>query len=456
MSSAVETAPRRRGQVFAWGLWNWGADAYNIVILTFVFSVFIVSSYFVDPAIVTAYADGKGSAAAIQAYNSAIAGLTSDFSWTITIAGIVMALIAPLVGRAADRGGRRKMWLGIYTGLMILACLVLFFVQGQPAFFWFGTIMIAVGGIFYELASVNYNAMLVQISTRKNIGRVSGFGWGMGYLGGIVLLILALVGFIFGDGPYWFGATTDNGLNIRMIALLVTVWCLVFTMPVLFAVPSNQAVAPGERSGLFEAYRAIGRSIAKLFRTDRRTFNFLIASMVFRDGLAAVFTFGGILAATVFGFSKTEVILFAIAANVFAGLGVFVGGALDDRIGPKRVIVAALSIISVVGLALFFLHDGGKIVFWIGGIILGACVGPAQSASRSLMARLAPAGNEGEIFGLYAFTGRATVYIGTALFGLFVAISGATYWGILGIIVVVLAGLLMLLPIKVGNITHEA
>ena len=458
MTSSAVDQPIRRGRVFAWGLWNWGADAYNIVILTFVFSVYIVSSYFVDPAIVAAYNNAggaSGSGPAIDAYNSAIAGLTAQLSWTITIAGILMALVAPLVGRAADRGGHRKMWLGIYTGLMILSCATLFFVQGQPSFFWFGVIMLAVGGVFYELASVNYNAMLTQISTRKNIGRVSGFGWGMGYLGGIVLLILALVGFIFGDGPYWFGVTSDDGMNIRMIAVLVTIWCIIFTIPVLFSVEENRALAPGSRAGFIEAYRAIGRSIRDLFNNDRRTFNFLLASMIFRDGLAAVFTFGGILAATVFGFSKTEVILFAIGANVVAGIGVFLGGLFDDIIGPKRVIVVALSVISLVGLGLFFFHDGGQIVFWVGGLLLGFCVGPAQSASRSLMARLAPAGKEGEIFGLYAFTGRATVYIGTALFGLFVAISGATYWGILGIILVVLAGLIMLLPIKVDRINHE-
>lgn len=454
MTATVDARPAPRRQVISWGLWNWGADAYNIVILTFVFSVYMVSSYFVDPAIVEAYnkaggAEGTGPAKA--AYDAATTQLTSDFSLIITFSAIALAVLAPVIGQSADRGGRRKMWLGIYTGLMLVTCFMLFFVQGQPSFFWFGAILIGAGGIFYELASVNYNAMLVQVSTPKNIGRVSGFGWGMGYLGGIVLLLVSLVGFILGDGPYLFGITSDNGMNIRVIAILVAVWCLVFTLPVLITVPENSALEPGKRIGPIESYKRVGLSIARLFRNDRQTFNFMLASMVFRDGLAAVFTFGGILAATVFGFSKTEVILFAVAANVIAGIGVFIGGALDDKLGAKTVIVGALITMSVAGIAMFFLHADGKLAFWVCGLVLCLCVGPAQSSSRSLMARLAPVGNEGEIFGLYAMTGKATIFIGSAMFYAFVTAFGATYWGILGIIIVILAGLFLLLPVKVGN-----
>jgi UMF1 family MFS transporter len=453
MTVTAETRPVPRRQVISWGLWNWGADAYNIVVLTFVFSVYMVSSYFIDPAIVDAYNAAGGAAStgpAKDAFTAATAHLTSDYSLVITISAIVLAVLAPVIGQSADRGGRRKLWLGIYTGLMLASCFLLFFVQGQPSFFWYGAILIGAGGIFYELASVNYNAMLVQISTRKNIGRVSGFGWGMGYLGGIVLLLVSLVGFILGDGPYWFGVTSDNGMNIRVIAILVAVWCLIFTLPVLFTVPENAALEPGKRLGPIEAYKRVGKSVAQLFRNDRPTFNFMLASMVFRDGLAAVFTFGGILAATVFGFGKTEVILFAVAANIIAGIGVFIGGALDDRFGPKAVIVSALTVMSVAGVAMYFLHDGGKLAFWVCGLVLCLCVGPAQSSSRSLMASLAPVGNEGEIFGLYAMTGKATIFIGSLMFYTFVTIFGATYWGILGIIIVILAGLFLLLPVKVG------
>ncbi len=453
MTANVDARPAPRRQVISWGLWNWGADAYNIVILTFVFSVYMVSSYFVDPAIVEAYNKAGGAAGtgpAKVAFDTATTHLTSDFSLIITISAIVLAVLAPVIGQSADRGGRRKHWLGIYTGLMLVTCCMLFFVQGQPSFFWMGAILIGAGGIFYELASVNYNAMLVQISTSKNIGRVSGFGWGMGYLGGIVLLLVSLVGFILGDGPYLFGITSDNGMNIRVIAILVAVWCLIFTLPVLFTVPENAALEPGKRIGPIESYRLVFRSIARLFQNDRQTFNFMLASMIFRDGLAAVFTFGGILAATVFGFGKTEVILFAVAANVIAGIGVFVGGALDDKFGGKAVIVGALVTMSIAGIAMFFLHAEGKTAFWVCGLVLCLCVGPAQSSSRSLMARLAPVGNEGEIFGLYAMTGKATIFIGSAMFYAFVTIFGATYWGILGIIIVILAGLFLLLPVKVG------
>jgi UMF1 family MFS transporter len=440
-----------RTQVISWGLWNWGADAYNIVVLTFVFSVYLTSSLFIDPQIVAAYhaaGGAAGSGPAQAAYESATSQLTSNYSLVMVITGLLLAALAPVMGQAADRGGRRKRWLGLYTALMTISCFLLVFVQGQPSFFWIGAILIGAGGIFYELAGVNYNSMLTQISTPATIGRVSGFGWGMGYLGGIVLLLISLVGFVLGDGPYWFGVTSDNGMNIRVIAVLVAVWCVIFTLPVLFTVPENSATTPGDHVGVLESYRLVGRSIARLYRSDRQTFRFLIASMVFRDGLAAVFTFGGILAATVFGFSSTGVILFAVGANVVAGIGVFLGGVLDDRFGSKAVIVTALSVLSLVGLALFFLHDAGPLAFWVGGLVLALCVGPAQSSARSQMARMATPGNEGEIFGLYAMTGKATIFIGSLMFYAFVSLFGATYWGIIGIVLVVLVGLLLLLPVR--------
>lgn len=451
-SLAITPAPKR--QVISWGLWNWGADAYNIVVLTFVFSVYLTSSYFINPAIVTAYKAAGGAnstGAAKAAYDSAQNDLTSHYSLVMTIAGLVLAVLAPAIGQQADRGGRRRFGLAAFTALMMLSCFGLFFVQGQPSFFWVGVALVGAGGIFYELASVNYNAMLVQISTRSNIGRISGFGWGMGYLGGIVLLLITLVGFVFGDGPYWFGVTSDNGMNIRVIAILVAVWCLIFTTPVLFAVPENRALDRGTRVGVIGSYKLVGKRIAQLFRENRTAFNFLIASMVFRDGLAAVFAFAGILAANVFGFSGTQVILLAIAANVVAGLGVFLSGVLDDKFGPKKVIVTSLIALCVMGLFVFVMHDGGPIWFWIGGCSLAFFVGPAQSSSRSLMARLAPAGSETEIFGLYAMTGKATIFVGSLMFYAFVTIFGATYWGILGIVLTLFIGLLLMLRVSVAS-----
>ena len=427
-------------------------SAFNALITTFVFSVYLTSSYFIDPKIVAAYKAAGGAAGASgvakAAYDSASAALSSGLGWALAIGGIVVALIAPIVGQRTDAGGKRKLWLGINTVIVVVVTALMFFVQATPSFFLLGIVLLTVGTIFYEMAGVTYNAMLLQVSTRKTIGRVSGFGWGAGYLGGIVVLVISLVGFILGDPPYWFGISDDAGMNIRVIAIFAAVWALVFAIPVLVAVPENTAVDPDARLGILASYRKLFRRIKDLYVNERPTFYFLAASAVFRDGLAAVFTFGGVLAGVVFGFTATQVIFFAIAANIVAGIGVFVAGVFDDKFGPKPVIVTSLIGLVITGLALFFLHDSGQTAFWVGGLILTLFVGPAQSSSRTFLGRLAPAGSEGEIFGLYATTGRAISFLAPALFALFVGVGGAAYWGILGIVIVLLAGLLLLIPLR--------
>jgi UMF1 family MFS transporter len=323
----------------------------------------------------------------------------------------------------------------------------MFFVEGTPDFFILGLVLITVATVFYEMANVNYNAMLLQISTPSNVGRISGFGWGLGYLGGIVVLVIALLGFILGD-VHWFGVTEDAGLNIRYIALLAAIWSAIFAIPVLLFVPENTAVDPDAKLGIFGSYAKVFRKIGHLAKTAPQTFYFLLASAVFRDGLVGVFTFGGILAGKVFGLSDTEVIFFAIGGNLIAGLGVFAGGILDDRFSSKGVIVGSLFGLVISGTMLFVLHDGGPMVFWVFGLLLTMFVGPAQAAGRSLLARLAPEGGEGELFGLYATTGRAISFITPALFALFVTLGGADYWGILGIVAVLALGLVLMIPLR--------
>ena len=195
--------------------------------------------------------------------------------------------------------------------------------------------------MFAEFAAVNYNAMLPQISTPRTVGRISGFGWGMGYLGGIVALALVL--FLFVQPAFdWPGASEDGALNLRLVAVFSAVWFLGFGLPVLFAVPELPRPAASARRGILASYRALGRTIAGLARTEPHTLFFLGASAVFRDGLAAVFTFGGVIAAGTFGFALSEVIVFAIVGNVVAAAGAVIGGVLDDRVGPKHVIVGSL------------------------------------------------------------------------------------------------------------------
>lgn len=413
-------------RVIAWGLWDWGSAAFNAVVTTFVFTVYLTST---------------------EAFGG-VATVSAQLAWWTAGAGVIIALVAPITGQRSDQLGRRKLWLGLntYAVVAITACLA--FIAPQANLLWVGLFLLAAGNIFFEFASVNYNAMLSQVSTSKNVGKVSGFGWGLGYIGGIVLLLVLYFGLISPDVG-WFGVTSEGGWNVRVAMLFAAVWMGLSAIPVLLAVPETPArIGSDERLGFLASYRKLGHDIAELWRSSRQTAIFLIASAVFRDGLAGVFTFGGVLAAGTFGFSSGEVIIFAIVANLVAGVSTITVGLLDDRIGPKPVILGALIGLVVCGLAVFFLHDGGQSMFWIFGLGLCVFVGPAQSASRSFLSRTIPEGKEGEIFGLYATTGRAVSFLAPTAFGLAVTLGGAQYFGILGIVLVILIGLVLMLAVR--------
>jgi UMF1 family MFS transporter len=203
------------------------------------------------------------------------------------------------------------------------------------------------------------------------------------------------------------------------------------------------------------SYQLVWRSIRGLWATSRHTVYFLLASALFRDGLAGVFAFGAVLAAGTFGLDAGEVIIFGAAANIVAGLATMAFGALDDRIGPKKVILVCLGALTTLGLLVFVLHDGGKTTFWVLGLLLTVFVGPAQAASRSFLARLIPQGKSGEIFGLYATTGRVVSFLSPLAFGAFIALGAlltgqenTQYWGILGIVLILAAGFVVMLPVK--------
>lgn len=428
--------PRR--QVVSWALWDWATQPFNSVILTFVFTaLYLTSDTFLDPA-VAALEEGD------PAREAGLAELASGLGWAITIAGILIAVLAPVLGQRADIAGRRKLWLGGATLALVACTFGLFFVQGAPSYFVLGIALIAAGTVFSEIAGVNYNAMLVQVSTPRTVGKVSGLGWGLGYIGGIVALVLVVVATTFD----WWGMPTENGLAFRVIAVGCAVWTLLFAWPLFAYVPEAPPSPRREQVSFFRGYVVLVKDVIALWRESRPTFWFLLASAVFRDGLAGVFAFGAIIAAVAFGFSTNEVLIFGIAANLLAGLSTILASRFDDRFGARAVIIFSLSGLVVAGLAVFFLHDAGKLVFWIFGLVLTLFVGPAQAASRSFLARVAPAGRESEIFGLYATTGRAASFLTPLLWAALIAAFGATYWGILGIVLVLAVGLVLMLFVK--------
>ncbi|MBL3685638.1 MFS transporter [Leucobacter zeae] len=422
----VHADSAKKRTVFAWSLWDWGSASFNAVVTTFVFSVYLTSASFGEEHVVSA-----------------------KLGTALLVAGVVVALFAPVIGRLTDAAGRRKTWLGINTAIVVACTALMVLVAPAEQYLMLGLVLLAIGNVAFEFASVSYNAMLGQIANDRNVGKISGFGWGMGYLGGIVLLALLLVGFIFPDVG-WFGVTGDDGWNIRVAMVISALWFAVFAIPVFFAVPEIDVASDfrGTGRGVLTAYRDLFRSVLDLWRTARTTLTFLVASAVFRDGLAGVFTFGGVIAALSFGFDSTTVIVFAIAANIVAGLATILVGFFEDRVGAKTVMVWSILLMVVCGLLVFILNPLGGWVFWVFGLLLCIFVGPVQSASRSFLARLIPPGREGEIFGLYATTGRAVSFLAPAGFTLAVALGGSTIYGILGIVLVLLVGLLLLLPVR--------
>ena len=373
-------------------------------------------------------------------------GLTAN-TWlgiSTAAAGLLIALIAPVTGQRSDASGHRKRSLAIWTGLVVATMLALFTVKNEPSYLWIALVLLAAGAVFQEFAGVSYNAMLPQVSTPATVGRVSGLGWSMGYFGGIVLLLVAYVGFIAPDVG-WFGVTSEGGLNIRVVALFSAAWFAIFALPVLFAVPEKPPGPQRRRVSFFASYPLLLEDVKSLFRRDRNSVKFLIASALYRDGLTAVFAFGAILAVSVYGMAVDTVLIFGVVANVVAALGSLFLGRIEDRVGPKRIIM--ISLIGLISTCLILLFAQGTTMFWIFGLILCLWVGPAQSSSRSFLAQVAPAGREGEMFGLYATTGRAASFLAPALFALFSGLFSDRI-GIVGIALVLVVGMLALIGVK--------
>lgn len=412
--------------VAAWALWDWGSAAFNAVLVTFIFSVYLTDS-------VGQQIDSQFTPA-------------QWLSWSMTVAGLVIFAVTPVMGQRSDRLGTRRRALAFWSLLTFLVMASLFFIRNDaPVYFWLGLIGLAVGSVTIQFAEVNYFAQLNQVATEDKVGRVSGLGWSAGYFGGIVLLLVCYFGFVSGEGG-GLGLNTEGGWNIRLVALLAAAWFGLSAIPVLLRVPE---IAPsGERTGgVAASYRELWRTVVTLWREDRNAFAFLFASAIFRDGLSAVFSFGAVLGVSVYGLSPGDVLIFGVAANVAAALGAVAGGLIDDHVGPKAIILTCLAILTLMAGIMFVAQ--GPTAFWICGLILCLCVGPAQASARGFLARVAPPGREGEMFGLYATTGRAVAWLTPFLFGVFVSLLGqGDRGGVLAIGLVLLVGALVLIPVK--------
>ncbi len=413
--------PAPTSALVAWSLYDWANSAFPTVVTTFVFATYFTQAVAETPELGTA-----------------------QWSRAQSLAALGVAVLSPVLGAIADWGGRRKPWLAAFTVLCIGATSLLWFVLPGTGYATRALVLVAVATLSFELASVFYNAMLPDIAAKKKIGRWSGWGWGLGYAGGLCCLVLCLVGFIQTDTP-WFGVGKAEAADVRATSLAVAVWFAVFALPLFFLVREKPARALPAASAVHEGLRALVQTVRQA-RRHRTIALFLLAQMIYADGLVTLFAFGGIYAAGTFKMSLAEVIQFGILLNVTAGLGAACFARLDDRLGAKPVIVFALSGLLVFGGSVLIVES--KMLFWVFGSLLGVFVGPAQAASRSMLARLAPPDMRAEMFGLFALSGKATAFLGPAVLGAATLYFNSQRAGMATILLFWLAGLALLMGVR--------
>lgn len=399
----------RRG-VAAWCFYDWANSPYPAIVLTFVIPAYFANGVMRDPALATQW-------------------------WAVMTgtAAFVIALASPILGSIADQGRRRKPWLAVFTLVMAAGSASLWFIRPDLSDALLLLILVGVSVVAFELSMVFYNALLPSLVPLHWLGRVSGWAWGLGYIGGVGGLLLVLFGLDVASG---------NVAGVRLSGPVVAVWLLVFCLPLFVwtADPRGRGLAagPAVRAGL----RELRTTLANLPRYPQ-LWRYLLARMIFTDGINTLFAFGGVYAAGTFGMSVPEVIVFGLILNVTAGTGAFAFGWIDDWIGARRTILIGLAGLVVVGVPLLMVES--KLAFIILGAGLGIFFGPVQAASRSLMARIIPPGTEGEMFGLYALSGKITAFAGPWIVALVTALTGSQRWGMASVLPFLIVGGLMLL-----------
>jgi UMF1 family MFS transporter len=375
--------------IAAWCLYDWANSAFPAVISTFVFATYFTLGVVKD----------------------ATHG-TAMWSWAVTSSALVIAVASPPLGAIADASGRRKPWLFAFTALSVAACFLMWLVRPDPAYALLGLVLYGVGNVGFELSTVFYNAMLADIAPHAKIGRVSGWGWGLGYAGGLVCLIVILLFFVQAATPL-FGLDKAQAEHVRAAGPISALWYALFSIPIFLWTPD----AVRKLAGFAAVKRGLSSFVNSLrqLRRHNNILRFLLAQMIYTDGLNTLFAFGGIYAAGTFHMDIAEVTMFGIALNVTAGLGAAAFAWIDDWIGAKKTIMIALASLIAISVAILLIED--KTSFWTLALFLGCFFGPAQAASRSLMARLAPPELRAEMFGLFAFSGKATAFVGPFLLG---------------------------------------
>ena len=405
-------------QVFAWCLFDWANSSFTTLVVTFIYGTYFTQAFF------------EGDIG------------TTYWTWgAIAPSSILVALSSPVLGAIADRGGSRRRFLVTSTLVCVAATTALAFVAPSgTASIWMALVVFVVANVSFEIGMVFYNAFLPVVATPESVGRVSGYGWGLGYAGGLVCLVIALLGFVGLGGDPMLPLPQENGFNVRASNFLVAGWFLLFSLPMFFWIRES---GPTEKIGVGEAFADLKTTLTKIVRYPQIV-RFLVARLIFNDGLVTIFAMGGIYAAGTFGMEFDEVIMFGIALNVSAGVGAMAFGAVDDKLGGRTTILLSLAALIVASILGVLAPD--KRVFWVAGLMIGLFAGPNQAASRSLMARFVPEKHQNEFFGFFAFSGKATAFLGPLLLGLATAVWGQRA-GVATVLVFFVVGAVLLLRV---------
>lgn len=418
MSNTHDKARHPLLALISWAFYDWANSAFPIIIQTFVFAAYFVKSVAVNEAV--------GSA-----------------QWgTITgISAFVVALLSPVFGAIADHSGGRKMWLAAFTLLCIIPTAFMWYVLPSPDYVALALWTVGIGAIGAEGAYIFYNAMLPELAPPSQLGRWSGWGWGMGYAGGMAALVLALFAFVNGSSA-WFPLEEATAEPVRATFILTAVWYALFSLPLFLFTPSSPATGKSMRTAAVDGVRQLWSFLGEI-KHYSAIVRFLIAKMFYVDGLSTLFAFGGIYAATVFGMEQYEVLQFGIAMNITAGLGAAGLAFLDDWLGSKKVILLSILGLIIPGTMAILVTE--KWEFWTLGLLMCLFVGPVQSSSRAYMARISPMHMRRQMFGFYMLSGKATAFFGPLLYGWITYLTGSLRWGMSTIIFLfILGGLIML------------
>ena len=390
---------KNKKEIIAWSLYDFANQPFTTLIVTFIFSAFFTESLAQD--------NQQG---------------TYLWSLGISITAIVVALTSPFLGALADSGGYRKAFLMIFTYICIIATFCLYFFEPDQTFHLFGSnihvsvvalVVFVIANIGFEFGTVFCNSYLADLSSNKTIGRISGYAWGLGFVGGLISLGFA---FLFLD------LTMID--HIRLISLIVAIWFLLCSIPT-FLFLKDRKPEKGMRKHFKKSLNSIVFSFKNISK-HKSIVRFLIARLFYNDALITIFAFGGIYAAGTLNFSFNEILLLGVVLNISACIGSFWFGAVEDKVGVKKMLnitLWGLLFSTMLAFLAPFLTNyehlvTPKTLFWFAGVIIGLMQGPNQAGSRSLMARLTPEEKKNEFFGFYAFSGKATAFLGPLLFGL--------------------------------------